>query len=77
MSDDHESSAVYWYAWTTITYRCMTADGSQKDLSDAGHHRHLDVAGNAQFRLDTLLGGFNLSQALGGTTAVQGVYYKE
>ena len=24
MSDDHESSAVYWYAWNTITYRCMT-----------------------------------------------------
>ena len=34
MADDSESSAVYWYAWTTITYRCMTADGSQKDLSE-------------------------------------------
>lgn len=34
MADDSGSSGVYWYAWTTITYRCMTADGSQKDLSE-------------------------------------------
>ena len=34
MGDDSGSSAFYCYAWTTITYRCMTADGSQKDLSE-------------------------------------------
>ena len=33
-ANDSGSSGVYWYAWTTITYRCMTADGSQKDLSE-------------------------------------------
>ena len=33
-ANDSGSSGVYWYAWTTITYSCMTADGSQKDLSE-------------------------------------------
>ena len=28
------SSMTYMYAWTTLTYRCKTADGSEKDLSE-------------------------------------------
>ena len=32
--DDSGSSIAYMYAWTTLNYRCKTADGSEKDLSE-------------------------------------------
>ncbi len=33
LTDDGKSD-FYLYAWTTLNYRCKTADGSQKDLSE-------------------------------------------
>ncbi len=33
-SNDSGSSSIYMYEWTTLNYRCKTADGSQKDLSE-------------------------------------------
>ena len=33
-SNDSGTSITYMYAWTTLNYRCKTADGSQKDLSE-------------------------------------------
>ena len=31
---DSGSSDFYLYAWTTLNYRCKTADGTEKDLSE-------------------------------------------
>ena len=43
----------------------------------AGHHGHLDVAGDAQLRLDAFLGGLHLSHTFGVTNTVQRVNDEE